>query len=90
VLTGEVLTAQIFVAVLGTSHYTYAEATFTQSLPDWIASHVPSSAVSSCQIGYGCTNGVPAFQRALAGRPEPPQLLDWICVDPVGVTHGHV
>jgi hypothetical protein len=28
-LTGEVLTAQIFVAVLGASNYTYAEATFT-------------------------------------------------------------
>jgi transposase len=34
------VTAQIFVAVLGTSNYTYAEATLTQSLPDWIASHV--------------------------------------------------
>src|SRR5260370_40894983 len=39
-LTGEVLTAQIFVAVLGASNYTYVEATFTQSLPDWISSHV--------------------------------------------------
>jgi transposase len=39
-LTGEVLSAQIFVAVLGASNYTYAEATFTQSLPDWISSHV--------------------------------------------------
>ncbi len=39
-LTGEVLTAQVFVAVLGASNYTYAEATFTQSLPDWISSHV--------------------------------------------------
>jgi transposase len=38
--TGEVLTAQIFVAVMGASKYTYAEATWTQSLPDWIASHV--------------------------------------------------
>lgn len=38
--TGEVRSAQIFVAVLGASNYTYAEATFTQSLPDWIASHV--------------------------------------------------
>jgi transposase len=33
-LTGEVLTAQIFAAVLGASNFTYAEATFTQSLPD--------------------------------------------------------
>ncbi|MGY8686028.1 hypothetical protein Q2941_51330 [Bradyrhizobium sp. UFLA05-153] len=38
--TGEVRTAQIFVAVLGASNYTYAEASSSQSLPDWIASHV--------------------------------------------------
>jgi transposase len=37
--TGEVREAQIFVAVMGASSYTYAEATWTQSLPDWIASH---------------------------------------------------
>jgi transposase len=38
--TGEVHQAEIFVAVLGASNYTYAEATWTQSLPDWIQSHV--------------------------------------------------
>lgn len=38
--TGEVREAQIFVAVLGASNYTYAEATWSQSLPDWIGSHV--------------------------------------------------
>jgi len=37
--TGEVREAQIFVATLGASNYIYAEATWTQSLPDWIASH---------------------------------------------------
>jgi transposase len=37
--TGEIRQAQIFVAVLGASNYTYAEATWTQSLPDWISSH---------------------------------------------------
>jgi transposase len=37
--TGEVKEAQVFVAVLGASNYTYAEATATQSLPDWIGSH---------------------------------------------------
>jgi transposase len=31
---------QLFVAVLGASSYTYAEATFTQRLVDWIGSHV--------------------------------------------------
>jgi transposase len=38
--TGELRAAQIFVAVLGASNYTYAEATWSQSLPDWIGSHV--------------------------------------------------
>ena len=38
--TGEVREAEIFVAVLGASNYTYAEATWSQSLPDWISSHV--------------------------------------------------
>src|ERR1700726_1783818 len=39
-LGGVVLAVQIFVAVLGASNYTFAEATLTQSLPDWISSHV--------------------------------------------------
>jgi transposase len=38
-LTGEVHACQLFVAVLGASSYTYAEATLTQSLPDWCSSH---------------------------------------------------
>jgi transposase len=38
--TGQVSQAQIFVATLGASNYSYAEATGTQTLPDWIASHV--------------------------------------------------
>ena len=37
--TGEVRQAAIFVAVLGASSYTYAEATWTQTLPDWCGSH---------------------------------------------------
>jgi len=38
--TGEVRPAQVFVAVLGASNYTYVEATYSQSLPDWLHSHV--------------------------------------------------
>jgi len=38
-LTGEVRKAQLFVAVLGASSLTFAEATWTQNLPDWIGSH---------------------------------------------------
>jgi len=38
-LTNEIREAQIFLAVLGASNYTYAEATWSQALPDWIGSH---------------------------------------------------
>jgi transposase len=38
--TGEIRQAQIFVAVLGASSYTFAEATWSQQLPDWLGSHV--------------------------------------------------
>jgi transposase len=39
-LTGEIIPVQIFVAVLGASSFTYAEAVWSQKLPDWIAAHV--------------------------------------------------
>ena len=38
--TGEVRQAQIFVAVLGASNFTYAEATWSQEIPNWLSSHV--------------------------------------------------
>jgi transposase len=39
-LSGEIREAEIFVGVLGASNLTYAEATWTQQLPDWIGAHV--------------------------------------------------
>ena len=38
--TGEIREAEIFVGVLGASNLTYAEATWTQTLPDWTGAHV--------------------------------------------------
>ena len=38
--TGEIRQAQIFVATLGASNYTYAEAQWRQDLPNWIGGHV--------------------------------------------------
>jgi transposase len=38
--TGQVRAAAVFVAVLGASNYTFAEATWTQGLADWIGSHL--------------------------------------------------
>jgi transposase len=39
-MTGEVHAAHLFVAVLGASSYTSAEARWTETLPDWIGAHV--------------------------------------------------
>ncbi|WP_284314596.1 IS21 family transposase [Labrys miyagiensis] len=39
-VTGVIREAEIFVGVLGASSYTYAEASWTQALPDWIGAHV--------------------------------------------------
>ena len=50
--TGEIRTAQIFVAVLGASNYTFCEATWSQKLPDWINSHVRA---------FNFIGGVPAM-----------------------------
>jgi transposase len=38
--TGEIREVEIFIGVLGASSYAFAEATWTQTLPDWIGSHV--------------------------------------------------
>jgi transposase len=38
--TGEIREAEIFVGVLGASNYTYAEACWSQELPEWIGAHV--------------------------------------------------
>lgn len=48
--TGEIRGAQVFVAVLGASNYTYLEATWSQQLPDWIGSHV-----RALEFFGGCT-----------------------------------
>ena len=38
--TGEEYCAHIFIAALGASNYTYAEARWTETLPNWIGAHV--------------------------------------------------
>lgn len=38
--TGEVRQAHLFIAVLGASSYTYAQARWSETLPDWIGAHV--------------------------------------------------
>lgn len=38
--TGEEIRAQVFIAALGCSNYTFAQASLAQDLPSWIRSHV--------------------------------------------------
>lgn len=64
-LTGEVRETAICIAVLGASNYTYAEATWTQSLPDWIGAHVRAFAA----LGGGPQVVVPDNLQAAVSRP---------------------
>src|SRR5665811_1568941 len=75
--TGEVIAAQLFVATLGASSYTYAEATFTQGLADWIGSHTRAFAffggVSAMVVSDNLKSGItkacfyePAVNRTYA------------------------
>lgn len=65
--TGETREAQVFVAVLGASNYTYAEATWTQGLDDWLMSHVRAFAffagVPEIVVPDNLKSGVQAAHR---------------------------
>jgi transposase len=70
--TGEIRQAQVFVAVLGASSYTFAEATWSQKLPDWIASHQRAfrffGGLSELLVPDNLLSGV---SRACRYAPEP-------------------
>jgi transposase len=53
-LTGEIRMAQIFVAVLGASSFTFAKATWTQALPDWIDAMCAPSRRSAAYPSSSC------------------------------------
>ena len=74
-LTGEVTPVELFVAALGASSFTFAEATATQRVPDFLASHVRAfeyfggvtAAVVPDQLRSGVTTPCryePGVQRA--------------------------
>jgi transposase len=64
--TGEITQAQIFVAVLGASNYTYACATASQKAADWVASIIDTLEF----IGGVPRLLVPDQPRALITRPD--------------------
>ena len=69
--SSEPISTQLFVAVWGASNYTYAEATLTQQLPDWIGSHVRAFSYFDCLpkiVVPDCLKG--AVSRACRYEPE--------------------
>ena len=78
--TGEISQAQIFVATLGASNYTYACATATQNAADWVG-----SIIDSLEFFGGVPKLiVPDQPRALIARPDrydptPGRLLEELC-----------
>jgi len=65
--TGEITPAQIFVAVLGASNYTYACATARQTMDDWLGAVMQAFEF----IGGVPLLLVPDQTRALIARPDP-------------------
>jgi transposase len=82
--TGEIIPVQIFVAVLGASSFTYAEAVWSQKLPDWIGRPVGHRFRRSRTLGYARDRGTwgTARCRFLSMRPvrlhERPCSRAWI------------
>jgi transposase len=69
--SGEIHQAQVFIAVLGASNYTYAEVTWTQGLPDWIGSHVrPFAALGGVPEVVVPDNLKRAVHRAHRSEPD--------------------
>ena len=69
--SGEPISTQLFVAVWGASNYTFAEATLTQQLPDWIGSHTRAFSYFGCVpkvVVPDCLKG--AVVRACRYEPE--------------------
>ena len=64
--TGEITRAQVFVAVLGASNYTFACATATQSAVDWVGAIIRALEF----IGGVPRLIVPDQTRALVARPD--------------------
>jgi transposase len=69
--TGEVRNAQVFVAVLGSSNFTYVEAAWTQSLPEWVMAHSRAFAFfQGCPALVVCDNLRSAVSKACRYEPD--------------------
>ncbi len=89
--TGETRMAEIYVAVLGASNLTYAEATWTQSLADWIGAHVRMFRFFGAAPRLLVYDYVPGHiivvlcRSSLCGR-APERSRDWAALLPCAAT----
>jgi transposase len=86
--TGEARTAQLFVAALGASSYTYAEATWTQSLSDWIGLHTRTFAfiggVTAMVVSDNLRSGITKacfYEPAVNRQAAQPTVLLAVCIE---------
>jgi len=69
--TGEVRKTQIFVAVLGASNYTYVEACWTQTLPEWVMAYVHAlNFYGGCPAIFVCDNLKSGVESAHRYEPD--------------------
>lgn len=74
-LTGERRAARIFVEVLGASSFTYAQATWTQGLADWISGHVGAfEAIGVLALLVPDNTKVAVIKACSLGSADQPQL----------------
>src|SRR5213083_1803906 len=78
-LTGEVRQAQIFVAVMGASSFTYVEATWTQTLGDWIgATRAPLQPSAESRVSsFPTTPRSPSSRPACTNRRSTEPMPRW-------------
>ena len=72
-LTGDIRPAHIFVAALGASNFTYAEARWSEGLADWISVHVNAlTAIGGVPKAVVCDNLKAGVTKP--SRYEPPEF----------------
>ena len=80
-LTGQVRPAQIFVAVMGASNFTYAEASWTQALADWIGAHTRA---------FAAIGGVPKLLVPDNTKSLPSRKRGWLSSRPASTSRRSI
>jgi transposase len=77
----QVRPAQIFVAVMGASNFTYAEASWTQALADWIGAHTRA---------FAAIGGVPKLLVPDNTKSLPSRKRGWLSSGPVSTSRRSI